>query len=291
MEALVSIVGRSSKVFFRDRISVFFSLLSVIIVIGLYAIFLQKMQVDAIKQVADASPQLVTMVNEWLVAGLLSMMAVTTTLAAFGIAIKDIETKVTADFLTAPVSRSTIQMGYVLNAFLIGTIFTLVGFICCEIFLVATGGQWLGITSLFKVIGILLLSVLMASVFNVCLVLFINSQNAFSTLSTIVGTLLGFLCGVYVPIGVLPSFAQHAIMYFPFSHSTLLLRNAFMKNSLAKVFDGAPVNAMEEYKQMYGVTYTLQDQPLSLSTSYLIMVATIVVLALLSIIIYKRKHR
>ncbi|MFC6334630.1 ABC transporter permease [Paenibacillus septentrionalis] len=290
MEALFSLVGRNSKVFRRDKTSVFFSLLSVIIVIVLYALFLQKMQVDSINQLTEATPQMITMVNEWLIAGLLSMIAVTTTLAAFGIAIKDIETKARADFLTAPVSRATIQMGYVLNACMIGSVFSIIALIGCEIYIVATGGAWLSFTAFIKVVGIILLSVLLASLFNVVLVMFVHTLNAFSTLSTIVGTLLGFLCGVYVPIGALPSFAQNVIMYFPISHTTLLLRNAFMDRSLAEVFAGAPAEAAGEYKLLYGVTYKLHGNMLNLSTSYMVIAVTIVVLAVLSIVLFRRNR-
>lgn len=290
MEAMISLIQRNSKVFRRDKTQVFFSLLSVIIVIVLYAIFLQKMQVDAIEQVTEATPELITMVNEWLVAGLLSMMAVTTTLGAFAIAVRDIESKATADFLTAPISRATIQMSYVLNAFIIGCLFSLVALIGCEIFIVSTGGELLSFSAFIKVLGILLLSVFLASVFNMFLVLFVSTQNAFSTLSTIVGTVLGFLCGVYVPVGVLPSFAQQLIMYFPISHTTLLLRNAFMENSIAKVFDGVPTEHVESYKLNYGIIYELNGHTVSLATSYIIIFVTIFVLALLSIIIFKKKN-
>ncbi|MEG0385713.1 MAG: ABC transporter permease, partial [Solibacillus sp.] len=129
MEALISLVSRNNKMFRRDKTQVFFSLLSVIIVIALYGMFLQKMQVDAIEQVTKATPETITMVNEWLVAGLLSMIAVTTTLGAFGIAIQDLESKSAADFLTAPISRAKIQLSYVLNAFFIGFIFSFIAFI------------------------------------------------------------------------------------------------------------------------------------------------------------------
>ena len=98
MEALFSLVLRNNKIFRRDKTQVFFSLLSVIIVIVLYAVFLQKMQVDAIERLTEATPELIAMVNEWLVAGLLSMIAVSTTLGAYGIAVKDQESKVQADF-------------------------------------------------------------------------------------------------------------------------------------------------------------------------------------------------
>ncbi|MEC1179666.1 ABC transporter permease [Metasolibacillus meyeri] len=291
MEALFSLIRRNNKVFRRDKTAVFFSLLSVIIVIGLYALFLQKMQIDSLKQTTEATPELITMVNEWFVAGLLSMIAVSTTLAAFGIAIKDMESKATADFLTAPISRATIQMSYVLNAVIIGFIFTFIAFIICEIFIVITGGTLLSFSSSLKIIGLLTLSVLLASIMNVFFILLANTQNSFATLSTIVGTLLGFLCGVYVPVGVLPSFAQNIVMYFPVSHTTLLLRNAFMENSLSQVFADAPTEAIEQYKLIYGITYKLHGNILSHATSYIFILCTIVILAILAISIFKRKHR
>ena len=291
MEAFISLVQRNNKVFRRDKTQVFYSLLSGIIVIVLYAVFLQKMQVDAIEQMTEATPELITMVNEWLVAGLLSMIAVTTTLAAYGIAVQDLESKAQADFLTAPISRATIQFSYVFNAFIIGCIFSFIALIGCEIFIVSTGGELLSIGDFVHVVGLLFLSVLLASVFNLFLVLFATTQNSFSTLSTIVGTALGFLCGVYVPIGALPSFAQNLIMYFPISHTTLLLRNAFMESSITKVFEGIPASNVEEYKEMYGIVYNLHGNILSTSTSVMIILATILILAILSIILFKKKNK
>jgi len=291
MEALSSLVQRNSKVFRRDKTQVFFSLLSVLIVLVLYAVFLQKMQVDAIEQMTEATPELVTMVNEWLVAGLLSMIAVSTTLAAYGVAVKDSESKAQADFLTAPISRATIQFSYVINALIIGCIFSFIALIGCEIFIVATGGELLSFKNFVNVVGILFLSVLLASIFNLFLVIFVNTQNSFSTLSTIVGTAIGFLCGVYVPVGALPTFAQNLIMYFPISHTTLLLRNAFMESSISKVFEGAPASQIDEYKKVYGIVYDLHGNILSTSTSIIIIIVSILVLAILSIIIFKKKNK
>ncbi|WP_068982896.1 ABC transporter permease [Lysinibacillus xylanilyticus] len=291
MEVLSSLVQRNSKVFRRDKTQVFFSLLSVLIVLVLYAVFLQKMQVDAIEQMTEATPELVTMVNEWLVAGLLSMIAVSTTLAAYGVAVKDLESKAQADFLTAPISRATIQFSYVINALIIGCIFSFIALIGCEIFIVATGGELLSFKNFVNVVGILFLSVLLASIFNLFLVIFVNTQNSFSTLSTIVGTAIGFLCGVYVPVGALPTFAQNLIMYFPISHTTLLLRNAFMESSISKVFEGAPASQIDEYKKVYGIVYDLHGNILSTSTSIMIIFVSILVLAILSIIIFKKKNK
>ena len=291
MTGLVSLVIRNNKVFYRDKTQVFFSLLSVLIVIMLYVLFLQKMQVDNIEQVTEATPEIVTMVKEWLVAGLLSMIAVTTTLAAFSIMIQDIEMKVTADFLTTPTSRSTILFSYVINAFIIGLVFSLIALIGCEVFLVATGGKWLSFEELLKVMGILLLSVLLASMFNLFLIQFVRSLNAFSTLSTIVGTLIGFLCGVYVPIGVVPAFAQNIIMYFPISHTTVLLRETIMHGSIQTVFKDIPTEHIDTYKQNYGVMYEMNGHIISNSVSIAFIIVTTIGLAFVSIRIFRRISR
>jgi len=291
VESLISLVSRHNKVFRRDRTAVFFSLLSVLIVIGLYFIFLQKMQVDAIKQVIDASPDAITMVNEWVVAGMLSMISVTSTLAAFGLSIQDRETKVAADFLTAPISRAKIQFSYVINAFIIGLAFSFVALIISEIFIVATGGSLLSLEAALKVIGLLILTVLLASAMNMLFVLFTNTVSAFSTLSTIIGTLIGFLAGVYVPIGVLPTFAQNLIMVFPISHSSLLLRDAFMADSLNKVFAGVPVEYIEQYKITFGIMYEMNGSILPTSSSLAVIIGSIIIFTIVSVIIFKKKNK
>lgn len=286
---LISFVSRNHKVFFRNKTLVFFSILSVIIVIALYAIFLQKTQFDAIEQWTPVSQEIKVMVNEWMVAGLLSIIAVTTTLVVFGIYVKDIETKMNADFLTTAASRAKIQLSYVLSALLIGFIMSVFSFLLCEIFLFVTGGSLLSFSGTIKVLGILLLSVALSSVINLVFVLFIKTQTAFSTLSTIIGTVIGFLNGVYIPIGALPSFVQSIIHYFPISHTTVLLRSVLMEDSLSQVFAGNVV-ARESYSEMFGVVYEMNDTMIRSGVSILYIVGTMIVLGAVALIIFTRKN-
>ena len=74
------------------------------------------------------------------------------------------------------------------------------------------------------------------------------------------------------------------------SHTTLLLRNAFMESSIANVFDGVPVSYVEDYKMNYGIVYELNGHILSSTTSLIVIVCTIVVLSLASMILFKRKY-
>lgn len=107
---MTSLIVRNNKIFFRDRMLVFFSLLSVLISIGLFIVFLQKLQLDAIRQVIEVTPAVELVVSEWMIAGILTMTAMTSTLAVFAIFVSDLESKRTADFLVTSASRYSIQL-------------------------------------------------------------------------------------------------------------------------------------------------------------------------------------
>lgn len=287
MNSLLNLVIRHNKLFRRDRMLVFFSLLTVIIVILLYAIFIQKTQIDAIEQLVTATPDIKNMVNEWMVAGLLSIMTVTSTLAAYGIAIKDMETKVLADFLTAPITRTKLQLSYVINAFFIGFALSLFGLICCQLFLVAVGGEWFSPGKISMLLGVVILSVTLSSVFNLFFTLLVTTQTSFSTLSTIIGTSIGFLCGVYVPLGSVPEFVQKIIMLFPISHTTVLFREILMRESIDTVFKGN-AEAASSYEVHFGVHYEWGSTLITNSYSLLFITLSIIVFTLLSLFLYSR---
>lgn len=287
---LISLISRNNKVFLRNKLLVFFSLLSVLIAVGLYAIFLQKLQVDSIKQFIPVNNDIEILVSEWMVAGILTTTAMTSTLGVFGIYIQDLESKRTADFLVTSASRFKIQLSYVFSSLIIGLAMTFVAFICCEIFIVAIGGDLLSFVAFIKVLTLLVLAVLLSAMLNLLIVLFINSETAFSTVNTIIGTLIGFLCAIYVPMGVLPSAVQTVIHFFPVSHITVLLRQVFMEQSLHSVFADA-IAYEKSYKLTYGVAYKIGDSIISTSASVLFIIGTIFVVGAVSAIVYKRKNK
>ena len=93
---------------------------------------------------------------------LLSMIAVSTTLGAYGIAVKDQESKYKPTF-NSSLSRATIQLSYVLNAFIIGCIFPLLRSLAVKS-LLSQRGKILSFGDFIQVLSILFLSVLLASV-------------------------------------------------------------------------------------------------------------------------------
>lgn len=262
MNGLAQLIKRNLWVFFRDRSAVFFSFLSVIIIIGLYALFLADTQARSIKSLVGEGEDIRFLVDSWIMAGLLAVNTVTVSLGALAVMVRDQETKAMRDFMTAPVRRTTIVFSYIISSFVIGIILTLVGLVVMEGYITIAGGDFLGAAAIVKTVGVLLLCVLNSTAMLFFVTSFVRSTTAFSTVSTVTGTMIGFLAGIYVPIGVLPQSVQYVIEIFPTSHGAVLLRQIFMEAPLTSVFSGAPAAALTEYKEVFGVEFKLGGETL-----------------------------
>lgn len=287
---LTSLIVRNNKIFFRDRMLVFFSLLSVLISIGLFIVFLQKLQIDAISQIIKMTPAVELFVSQWMIAGILTMTAMTSTLAVFAIFVSDKESKRTADFLVTSASRFSIQLSYVISSVMIGFIMTSIAFILCEIYLLTLGAELPSVWKLIQLFDVIILGVLLSAMINLVVVLLAKSVKAFSTVNSLVGTLIGFLCAVYVPMGVLPKAIQTAIQLFPVSHVAVLLRQLLMEDSLLTVFGNAE-EAMDSYMLTYGVVYEIGGSILGTQSSVLFICSSIVGIALFAAVLFRLQHK
>lgn len=269
----MTFINRNLKVFFRDRAAVFFSLLAVFIVIGLYALFLGDIWVGGLGDLAKPRQ----LMNSWLISGLLAVTSVTTTLGAFGILVDDRVKKIDKDFYAAPVKRSALTAGYLLSVFFIGVIMSLVTLVLSELYFVLNGGALLGIADTAKVLGLILLSCLSNTALMCFIVSFFKSQNAFATASTIIGTLIGFLAGVYLPIGELPQAVRTVVKLFPPSHAAVLFRQVIMAGPLDTSFAGIPAQYLDAFNQEMGVTFQFGDFAVTpwMSVAFLLAVAAI----------------
>lgn len=283
MTGMDQLIKRNLRVFFRDRSAVFFSFLSVIIIIGLYALFLADTQVKSLKSLAGDAEDIRFLVDSWIMGGLLAVNTVTVSLGALAVMVRDQETKAMRDFMTAPVRRTTIVLSYIASAFLIGLVITLAGFVAMEGYITLSGGHWLPPAAMAKTIGVLVLCIINSTAMLFFVTSFVKSSSAFSTVSTITGTMIGFLAGIYVPIGVLPQSVQYVIEVFPTSHGAVLLRQLFMEAPLASVFANAPAEALAEYNKVFGVQFYIGGEPLSDGWMILYLAATALVFVLLSV--------
>jgi multidrug/hemolysin transport system permease protein len=281
------LIERNLKVFFRDKASVFFSLLAVLLIFALYLLFLGDVWLDSLPQVDGAK----ALMDSWIMSGVLAVTSMTTVMGAFGTMVDDKSKKILKDFDASPLSRGKVVAGYGLASFLVGSIMSLIAFVLAEIYIVSRGGALLGFGPAVEVIGLVLLSALCNTAFIALIVSFISSQSAFGTASSIVGTLVGFLTGIYLPVGMLPSGVQLAVKCFPLSHAALLIRRVMMADSLNTVFAAVPASVGEEFEEQMGVFFRFGGQTLPVWASAAILVGSAVVFFLIATWRFSRKAK
>lgn len=276
---------RNVKLFFRDRSALFFSFLSVLIILGLYMIFLG----DMLREGAGAVPGVDALMNSWVMAGILAVTSVTSTLGAYGIMVEDRHRGMLKDFTASPLRRRDIAGGYIASAVAIGFMMSLITLLFAELFIVLNGGEWLSWTGWLRVIGLIALSVLSSSSMVFLITSFIGSVNAFSSVSTIIGTLIGFLTGIYIPIGSLPAWVQVAVKLFPVSHAGALLREVMMEEPLKQSFSGAPPETVDQFKLEMGIAFEFGSYTTSAAASLAVLALTTIICYGLSILKLSRK--
>ncbi len=276
---MIGFTKRNLKVFFRDRSSVFFSLLAVFIILGLYVLFLGDVWTSDLNDVPGARE----MMDNWIIAGMLAVTTFTTSMGAFGIMINDKTQKITKDFYSSPLSRNSIAGGYVLSAFIIALIMSVVTLVLGEIYIIANGGTMMSLPVLLKVLVLIVLSAFVNTAIIFFIVSFFKSQNAFATASTVIGTLIGFITGIYLPISMLPGGVQWIIKLFPVSHAAALFRQVMMETPIASSFEGMPSENVAEFKDMLGVTFKFGDYTTTATASILVLMVTAVVFYGLSV--------
>lgn len=283
---MIAFAKRNLLVFFKDRTAVFFSLLSVFIIIGLYALFLGDVWVQGFQGMSGVR----YLMDSWIMAGLLAVASITTTMGAFGIMVDDKVRKIDKDIASSPIRRSSIAGGYVLGTYFIGVIMSIITLVLAEIYVLFNGGELMTLSTLCKVLGLALLSTFTNTSIVYFLVSYFRSSNAFSTASTIIGTLIGFLTGIYLPIGQLPAAVQWVVKVFPVSHSAALFRQVMMADPIAKTFAGVPADKLQSFEEFMGVVYKYGDTEATPMLSIVVLLLTGFLFFGLSVIKLSKKH-
>lgn len=270
MYKLGNMIKRNCLVFLRDRSSVFFALLSMLIVLMLQAVFLGEMNVEAIldlmeqyggvRDAAADEAHAKELVQYWTLAGIMVVNAVSVTLSVIGTMIEDASENRMADFYCAPVSKTIVAISYCITAAIIGTFFCTVTLVAAEGYIVATGGHLLSVPALGKIILLTLLNVCVFSVIMYMIALFVKSSSAWGGIGTVVGTLVGFVGAIYLPMGSLPEAVANVLKYIPVLHGASLMRKVCCEDALAAAFEGMPGEFIAEYKEVMGITVSMGEK-------------------------------
>lgn len=248
---MLLLLKRNILLYLRDRVGLFFSMLSPLIVLLLYALFLSRSLVDSLPPLPGAK----ALMDVWMIAGLLSVTSVTSTFGALSQLVDDRKRRILSDFAASPLTRLRLAAGYAGGAFGAGLLMTALCAVFGAVYLYAADGLLLSPSTWLAALPAAAASVLCSAAAALCFALFLRTTSSYGALQTLLGTLIGFLMGMYVPIGVLPSGVQAFIRFFPLSHGAVLLRKLLLTPQL----DGWPQAAKDLFNLELGCAYRYGD--------------------------------
>ena len=263
MRGILGLIKRNLLLFFKDWQSILFSLLTSIIVLVLYLLFLKGTFVSAMQSAMEQYPGLVSMIAEkdidmfanlLLLTGILGSAMISVPFSCITTLVRDRANKVDYDILATPMKRGQIIFAYFVSAVLSSTLLT--GFILAIglVGISLQGDTHLNGIQLVKAFAVVALGSISASAIFMIVVLFFKTVSACEAFFGILSAASGFVIGAYIPISQFSNEVQTVCNLFPASQITIMLRNILLNGllehintSLQGVDQGMFVLSLKEY--------------------------------------------
>lgn len=230
---MLALIKRNCLLYFRNRSGVLLSLLSAAISFILYLVFLKQGMHRDWAQL----PQANQLLDNWLISGTLALTGITTTLAGLNQLVWDRERQIQTDLLLTDAGPLQLQVSYLVSATIVGIVMQLLMFFGMWGYFNAADGLTISGSELLAVFGLIVVSAAFATLVNAVILKRVRAVDNLGKLATILGTAAGFLVGIYIPVGSLPSFAQTLVKPTPGSYVASLYRQALMSDTLNHVFN------------------------------------------------------
>lgn len=245
---MLALIKRNYLLYFRNRSGVLLSLLSAAISFILYLVFLKQGMHRDWAQL----PQANQLLDNWLISGTLALTGITTTLAGLNQLVWDRERQIQTDLLLTDAGPLQLQVSYLVSATIVGIVMQLLMFFGMWGYFNAADGLTISGSELLAVFGLIVVSAAFATLVNAVILKRVRAVDNLGKIATILGTAAGFLVGIYIPVGSLPSFAQTLVKLTPGSYVASLYRQALMSDTLNHVFNHQMM-AQAHFERLMGV--------------------------------------
>lgn len=300
MREVAYLLKRNILLYIRDHAAVFFSLLSMIIVLALMVIFLGNMNSEnvvyalsrfgGVRDEAADKANADYLIQMWTLAGILIVNTVTVTLTVMGKMVEDEASNKLVSFYVTPVKRIKLVLGYIGSAWIVGTAMCLFTLAAGEVFMAVSGHPLLPADSLFRLAGMIVLNAFVYSAVSYLLAMLVHSGSAWGGLQTVTGTLVGFVGAIYLPVSMLPDGVMKVLKCLPVLHGAAMMREVCIQDALETTFAGLPAVAMDIFKEQMGVSILGKEGRIELPQQILfLLLYGIIAVAIAAVITKKRR--
>ena len=304
MRGFLGLTKRNLLLFFKDKQSIIFSLLTSMIVLALYLLFLKDTFVNAMDSAMNQFPGLSSHIDESdkdmfanliLLTGILGSAMITVPYNCLITLVKDRENKVDYDILATPLKRGQIIFSYFVSAALSSVILTSIILAIGLGVIGVQGDIYLGIDDIAKAFGVVALGSISATSIFMIVVLFFKSVSASGAFFGMLSAASGFIIGAYIPISQFSENIQTVCNIFPASQITIVLRNVLingllehMNISLAGVDQGMFVTVI---KELFSFKARIFDGYLDETQMLGYITVSILVCIVVQIIVYSKTYK
>lgn len=304
MKAVIGLTKRNILVFFKDKQTIVFSLLTSIIILVLYLSFLKGTFVGAMNNAVNKYPEVASLVghkeidmfaNLILLAGILGSAMVTVSYHCLTIFVKDRENKVDYDILATPMKRGQIVLSYFISAAISSVILTSVILMAGLLVIGMQGKTYLEVGQIIKIFGIVVIGSVSATSIFMIIILFFKSVSACGAFSGILSAASGFVIGAYIPISQFSSEVQTVCNLFPASQVTIVLRNLLINGLLQHIdhsLGGTDQGMLTEgLKELFSFKARLFNGYFDVSHMMVYILLMIIVCIVIQIFLYKKTYK
>jgi len=210
-----------------------------------------------------------------------SLMAVSCITVAFCSNMLMVQDKVTGnvmDLKVSPVKSSVLAIGYYVSTLISTFVVSFVAVGACLVYVYMTG-WYMSASDVALVCLDVFILVMFGTVLSSIINMYLSSQGQISAVGSIVSSCYGFICGAYMPISQFSEGLQKVLSFLPGTYGTSLLRNHCMQGALSELEEsGVPGEVIEGLKDVVDCNVYFFDEKVSISSMYLYLGITVVVL-------------
>lgn len=258
------LIQRNVKLYFKDKIAFFVSLITPLILIVLFLTFLRQVYANTLleilpKEIEVKSSLVNAFTGSWLFSSILSVSSVTVAFCC-NMMVSDKLSGANLDFSLTPVKNSVLNASYVLANFCVTFLIMLVVLLLSFLYL-AIFGFYLSFYDVVMILLSVVLSTMFGSLFASFAGLFIKSAGVQSGVSAMVSSMYGFLCGAYMPISSFGEGMRNFVSLLLGTYETVLFRKFYLNGiveeiiseySLPSAYQDALLNAFDGNLSAFG---------------------------------------
>lgn len=299
MNQLGILIKRDTKLFFKDKMMFFTSLVTPLILLLLYATFLGKVYRDSFTSILgglnlgiEFPEKLIDgCVGGQLMSSLLAVCCVTVAFCSNMLMVNDKVNGSVNDLTITPVKPSVMSIAYYVSTALSTLIVCFVAAFVCMIYLAFVGWYMSVGDILFLLLDVFLL-VMFGTALSSIISVFLSSQGQISAVGTVISAGYGFICGAYMPISTFSEGLQKVIALLPGTYGTALLKTHALNGTLNEMGRlGVPEEVVTDIRNSLDGSVKLAGEYLSEGTMYLVLSGSVVVLLALYVVIHYYRSR